>query len=313
MLRRHIWWLAVGLLLFLSCGRESSPIAVGEEPDSLVVLFTGDVLLDRGVRQKIERHGVDWLFRDVSSRFHRADATVIDLECPITNQSNPLFKRFVFRADTAWTLSLRQAGITHAALANNHTNDQGVAGVCSTVRQLQVADIVPMGYGVDEGQRLTPTVISKDSMRMALFNATFVPLENWNVPDSGVMITNNCDVKTLASAIAQHRSHYPSDCIVVVLHWGFEFRSEPSLRQRREALALTKAGADVIVGHHPHVVQPIERLGSATVLYSLGNFVFDQHRADGNIALLAEVVLKPDTLIVRTNDVLIEHCRPHLQ
>lgn len=119
---KTLLWIYPLLCLFSSCRQQT-------KEDTLSILFTGDVLLDRGTRPWIEREGVKGLFQGVSEAFQKADAVVINLECPLTERHTPVGKKFVFRGKPTWAKALRQAGITHAALANNHTIDHGRDGL----------------------------------------------------------------------------------------------------------------------------------------------------------------------------------------
>ena len=101
--------------------------------DSLNIVFTGDILLDRGVRQVIEHRGVDHLFSDgIDSVFRSAQIVVGNLECPATKIDAPVFKRFIFRGEPEWLNTLQQHGITHLNLANNHSIDQGREALIDT-------------------------------------------------------------------------------------------------------------------------------------------------------------------------------------
>ncbi|MDO4824433.1 MAG: CapA family protein [Bacteroidales bacterium] len=304
------------LVALLSCcrgGGTSTDGNVADEvtaDDSLVVVLTGDVLLDRGVRQQIDRHGVGWLFDGVSDLFHDADATIINLECPLTDVATPVGKKFIFRADTEWAGELKKAGVTHATLANNHTNDQGLQGVASTVKCLERQGIIPLGAGKTERERLTPIIIYKGDVRVAVFNAVMLHLENWMPDDEDAVVPNETDATTLAEAIRHYKAGHAADRVMVILHWGVEFQPYPSRSQRMQARMLLNAGTDVIIGHHPHVVQTVERIDGKTVMYSLGNFVFDQHSPDTKKALMAEVVISADTLYVKSVPVEIRNCKP---
>lgn len=301
----------LAMLLAVSCGRGvTSQTGISrEEDDSLVILFTGDVLLDRGVRREAGKHGWGWLFSGVDSLFHTADATVINLECPLTEVSTPLGKRFIFRADTCTASVMRKAGITHATLANNHSNDQGFQGLRSTVEVLSRAGITPMGWGDNPEQRLSPTLIHKGSITAALFCAVLIPLENW-MPDPSDTSPCRTNAAQLAEAIRAYRSRHPSHHIICVLHWGTEFQNYATPQQIRQARVLTAAGADAIIGHHPHVVQPQRPHDSIPVFYSLGNFVFDQHAPETCRAVMARITLRRDTLKATTLPIRIHHCRP---
>lgn len=292
-------------------GAASSTQTAREVDDSLVILFTGDVLLDRGVRGEAQRRGWPWLFSGVDSLFHTADATVVNLECPLTQVSTPLGKRFIFRADTLMASVMRRAGVTHATLANNHTNDQGFQGLRSTVASLRRAGITPMGWGDSPEQRLSPTLIQKGDLTAALFCAVLFPLENWMPGDTDAAPCET-DASQLAETIRVYRSLHPSHRIICVLHWGVEFTSCATPQQIRQARTLIAAGADAIVGHHPHVVQPLRPSDPIPVFYSLGNFIFDQRTPAASRAQIACLVLRQDTLTATVIPVNIRHCRPVL-
>lgn len=281
-----------------------------ETDTSLTIMFVGDVLLDRGVRPVIEHRGIDHVFADVAPIFALADAVVINLECPLTDSRSPLGKQFIFRAEPSWAEGLRRAGITHAAMANNHTNDQGRTGISDTYRHLQTAGITPLGYGENHEQRHEPVVIERGNVKVALFNAAMMTMENWhNRPDRPDICQPTDD--ELVGAVVAYRKANPSTKIVCVLHWGVEFQSMPSRQQRILAHRLSRAGVDVIIGHHPHVLQPVEVINGRTIVYySLGNFVFDQHPPLTRQSMIACVELSADTITHAEMAVEIAGCVP---
>lgn len=282
--------------------------------DTLSVLFTGDVLLDRGVRPFVERKGTAYLFEHVKDIFHQADAVVINLECPLTNVHSPVHKKYIFRADTACAYGLRDAGITHAAMANNHTNDQGRQGLSDTHRHLTEAGITPLGYGTTPEVRLRPVIIRRKNMEIALFNALLFPLENWQQAEEKPDICQS-DISTLTKAVESFHSKNPHTPIVVILHWGTEFQKVPHINQRINAQMLVKAGANAIIGHHPHVVQTMEKIGDAPVFYSLGNFVFDQTHPDACHSQMAVLRFTAGKGLIEAHaiPVRIKQCRPHAE
>ncbi len=270
--------------MFLSCSRPPQ----GGDDGEVVILFTGDVLLDRGVRPTAEKRGVGYLFEEVQPYFEEADAVVINLECPLTDTVLPVNKQYIFRADADWASELRRVGVTHAALANNHTIDQGRGGLRDTHRHLCDAGITPMGYGLSQAERFSPTVISKSGQHIAIFNALDLPLENW-LPAEDAPDICQATGEQLAQAVHEYHSAHPETRIAVVLHWGTEFQTLPTIHQRRMARRLSDAGADAIIGHHPHVLQPIDSIGSTLVFYSLGNFVFDQQPPLARTSMMARL------------------------
>lgn len=273
---------------------------------SITLLFTGDVLLDRGVRPVAERRGVEWLFAGVSEQFKAADAVVINLECPLTDIYTPLNKRYIFRADTRWAKDLRKVGVTHAALANNHTNDQNYQGLESTKQSLEDADIVPLGL------KIVPSCIKKGNITVALFNAVLFPLENWSNSKSRLTPVQ-VETVTLAKTISEYKKKHPDHRIVAILHWGSEFQTSPSLKQQLSARMLLSAGADVIIGHHPHVIQPMKYIDGHPVCFSLGNFVFDQKMPEARKAQMAKVTIASDTIVCTTINVKIIQNRPIIE
>ena len=122
------------------------------------IVVTGDILLDRGVRKVIEKHGVDHLFSDgIDSVFRSAQVVVGNLECPATKIQSPVQKLFIFRGEPEWLRTLRQHGITHLNLANNHAIDQGREGLIDTRRNIEEAGIVPIGAGQNMHEAAQPT------------------------------------------------------------------------------------------------------------------------------------------------------------
>ena len=299
--------LAVSLLMIYAC---SSSSTTHEEEEQLSILFTGDVLLDRGVRPIAERRGVAYLFDSVQAEFRQSDAVVINLECPLTDTLSPVNKRYIFRANAEWANDLRQVGITHAALANNHTNDQGRRGLQATYQHLTDAGIVSIGYGCSYEEQVEPVVISKGNTHVAVFNAVMMALENWHHLDGKPGVCQPAS-DSLVSTIADYHQQHPDTRIVTVLHWGVEFNTFPSMNQRFLARQLADAGVDAIIGHHPHVVQPIDTIGHTLVCYSLGNFVFDQHPPQTRQCLMVRLNIKTGTSIaIDVIPARIEGCRP---
>lgn len=274
------------------------------------MLFTGDVLLDRGVRPIAERRGVAFLFDSVQAEFQRSDAVVVNLECPLTDTVSPVNKLYIFRANAEWANDLHLVGITHAALANNHTNDQGRRGLQATNQHLCDAGIVPIGYGNTYEEQSEPIVISKGKVRVAVFNAVMMSLENWHYLEGrpGVFQPTT---EQLVQTVSSYREQHTETAIVAVLHWGVEFNAQPTFTQRLLARQLSDAGADAIIGHHPHVVQPIDTIGPTLVCYSLGNFVFDQHPPQTRQCLMVRLDFRPhrkhSSTVIPTR---IEGCRP---
>ena len=272
--------------------------------DGLTIVFAGDVLLDRGIEPIIRRHGVEYLFRDVSPFFYSADFTVVNLECPITNIDAPLMKKYIFRADDTCAAALAKVGITHCAMANNHIMDQGQSGLADTYKNILAAGLTSIGYGLDDSTRLAPAILQKNDIKIAIFNDCALIVENYVTPATGPGIAN-VPISKLLPIISEYHRQHPDTRIVAVLHWGIEFRQEPNPSQRIDAARLFAAGADVIVGHHPHVIQDIDTIHGKTVYYSIGNFVFDQRNPLGREALMPIITFRKDTILQEVKEIEI--------
>ena len=154
--------LVASLLLSLSVSAADSP----DNDSTLTVVLTGDILLDRGVRKAIEKHGVDHLFSDgIDSVFHSAQVVVGNLECPATEIEAPVFKRFIFRAEPAWLEALQRHGVTHLNLANNHSIDQGRRGLLDTKENIVKAGMMPIGAGANMSEAAEPVLLAEQPRR----------------------------------------------------------------------------------------------------------------------------------------------------
>ena len=161
-----------------------------------------------------------------------------------------------------------------------------------------------VGYGINDSIRLLPAILEKNGVRIAIFNDCAVIVENYASPISAPGIANVPISKLIVKISAFHRQN-PDTKIVALLHWGHEFRDHPESSQRMQAAQILAAGADVIVGHHPHVIQDIDTIKGKTVYYSIGNFVFDQTNPKGRQALMPIITFKKDTVVHKVVEVEI--------
>ncbi len=268
--------LFLALFLFFSC-QNSDKKEIDSKPIKL--LFGGDILLDRGVKIEIEKNGFISLFDSVQTIFNEQDFVLANLECPLTDENSPIPKRFSFRVPTLYADSLKKVGFSHLFLANNHTNDHHRKGLSSTYTSLKKAGIIGIGYGKTHTESCEPIFIKKennqDNTKIAIFSVVRVPLENWYRMEEKPSICQ-FGIDELVQKVKELKEKEPQTIIIISLHWGTEYTFSPKVEQRKEAHLLTQAGADAIIGHHPHVTQSIEFVNEKPVFYSLGNFVFDQ-------------------------------------
>lgn len=280
---------------------------------SLTVVLTGDILLDRGVRQVIERRGADHLFSPgVDSVLSSAQVVVGNLECPATKIEAPVFKRFIFRGEPEWLQTLHRHGFTHLNLANNHSIDQGREGLMDTRRNIQRAGMVPIGAGATMNEAVQPVLLAESPRRVYLVPSLRLALENYAyLPDQPCVSQEPMD--SLLERVRMLKRADSTAIVIVSLHWGGEHTLQPVPRQRVEAHQLIMAGADVIVCHHTHTLQTIEEFRGKKIYYSIGNFIFDQAKPLNSRACMVRLNIKRDGFTVETVPIEILHCVPWVQ
>lgn len=244
----------------------------------------GDLMLGRRVALRDAAMPADYVFARVAPEL-RADAAFANLEVALTDRGAPLHKDYTFRAPMAAAAGIRAAGIDLLSLANNHVLDFGPQGLTDTLGALDAAGIAHAGAGSDAAAAAAPAFLTLNGVRVALLSFVNVPNDsvtgfvttrlaagagrpgvNWGTPEA------------VRQAVTTARAR--ADVVIVSLHAGTEYAAEPNETQRALAHAAIDAGAALVVGAHPHVLQGIEYYREGVILYSLGNFVFDLDAAD---------------------------------
>ena len=281
-------------------------------PQAVTIILTGDILLDRGVRRVIERHGADHLFsRGVDSVFRAAQVVIGNLECPATRIEAPVFKQFIFRAEPEWLDVLQRHGITHLNLANNHAIDQGRDGLMDTRRNIIKAGMVPIGADSCMSAAAQPVLLAAEPRKVWLVPSLRLALENFAyLPDKPCVSQEPMD--TLLARVHRLKQADSTAIVIVSLHWGGEHTMQPVPRQRMEAHQLMMAGADVLVCHHTHTLQTIEDFRGKRIYYSIGNFIFDQSKSMNSRACMVKLVIDRDSFTVETIPVDIRGCVPYI-
>ena len=300
---------SIALAVSLSC---LSAYHADAQNERTSILFTGDILLDRGVRQVIERKGADCLFTvTVDTLFRAAQAVVGNLECPATKIKAPVQKRFIFRAEPEWLECLKAHGITHLNLANNHSIDQGRRGLTDTRQNILKADMVPIGAGATITEASEPVLLTEKPRRVWLVPSLRLALENFAYLDNQPCVSQE-PMDSLLMRVHRLRRQEPDAVIVVSLHWGAEHQLTPTPSQRLDAHRLIDAGADALVCHHTHTMQTIEHYRGAPIYYSIGNFIFDPTRELNAKACVVQMDVTKQTVDFKTIPVTIRQCVPHL-
>jgi poly-gamma-glutamate capsule biosynthesis protein CapA/YwtB (metallophosphatase superfamily) len=300
-------------LIILPCLLAISP-AVAKEgtADTVSLIFVGDIMIahDQETGKLIER-GVD-PFEPCANLLKNADAAIGNLECVVAEKGDRVKKPYNFRADPSCIPLLKQH-FSALSVANNHSGDFGKAAFAEQCDRLDLARIPYFGGARTKADAHKPWIVDHHGVRIAMLGYCEVYLKSFqaqeNVP--GVAWSEHDD-EVLAD-IRTSRKKFKADVVIPFMHWGDE-NEPPSDRQKSFARKMINAGADVVVGSHPHVTQRAEYYKGHLIVYSLGNFLFSGFDDPDNLtgwALHLTVNKKGmaawNTIVVRLN----EHGVPH--
>lgn len=296
-----------------------APTGTPTPPPSLHVNLeaVGDIMLARTVGDQVQARGPEIVFAGVQSVLDSADVLVGNLECALTASGEQQPKSYTFAAPPETAQALALAGFDVLSLANNHAMDYGSQGLFDTRDNLGQYGIASVGAGANATEAHAPVILERNGLRLAFLAYVDVPNElsgfdahAWIATASqpGVAWANLDQIRTDVAAAKLH-----ADVVVVLLHSGFELNPHVVPHQRAEALAAIDAGAALVVGSHPHILQTIEQYHGGLIAHSLGNFVFDDNLGIVNATIILRVVLTPAGVeSYDTVPVLIENGLPRL-
>lgn len=287
------------------------------EGDTVALSMVGDTLLGDAAQPLIDRLGGSWVGKYVDP-FPPGDVVVANLEGPITDRTESFdpTQRWSYNADPAVAQALADLGVDVVSLANNHAFDRGPEGLADTMTNAAAADVFTIGAGSTAADARLPLLVRSDAMTVAVVA----------FGDSGGEETATADRPGLRRASASNfladleLAHAAgADRVIAFVHWGENY-ADIDDRQRALAQSLVDAGYDLVIGHGPHTVQPIEYIDGVPVVFSLGNWIFGTPgRFTGDYpgyGLVVRAVLDADALalevrcMVTDNEIIIYQPRP---
>jgi poly-gamma-glutamate synthesis protein (capsule biosynthesis protein) len=284
-------------------------------------MASGDVLMHGAVKDAAADHrtagndeGFGWLWAPVADLLASADLTFLNLETPVAPHSDQGTRSFVFNAPPVVVKALRHAGVKVVSIANNHIFDQGRAGFEETLTQLEAVGMPYIGGG-EEGHESGPRIFEVNGLRVAFLGYARFFNQSGNDCPAASRRCLKASVLNGERAVADVRkAAAAADAVIVSIHWGDEYQQQP--READVALAhrLADAGALIVLGHHPHVLQPLELYsradgGTSLIAYSLGNFVSNQSRNYVHGVTPAAVGATRDGALVRADIVRRDYGR----
>jgi poly-gamma-glutamate synthesis protein (capsule biosynthesis protein) len=290
----------IALVLSAWLTRTEDTKAVAEQAQyKAKMTLVGDLMLGRFTENIVDKHGADYLFEHVQPYLKDSDYMTGNLDVPILtkdeSQYESLDKDLLLSTDKRSLKSIKNAGFSVLNLANNNAMNYGEKGLKDTLASLQEEGIDSVGAGANESSAKKVSYQDVNGLKVATLGFTDVRSEGTEAKKNkaGVVYT---DPDALFNEIekAKDPKQGNADLVVVNVQWGQEYDMEPSPRQEALAKAMVDAGADMIAGHHPHVLSSFDVYKDSVIFYSLGNFVSDQGWSNTKNTALAQYKLKED-------------------
>jgi poly-gamma-glutamate capsule biosynthesis protein CapA/YwtB (metallophosphatase superfamily) len=265
----------------------AAPVRVMVRP--LRLASVGDINLGDVPGAAIAANGPRWPWESAGRWLRGADIAFGNLESAVSTRGTPFPKQFNFRGTPAALAGLRRhSGIDVLNLANNHVGDYGPQATLDTVRGVERLGMKAVGAGPELRRALAPQVVERMGLRVAFVGFSNIAPVEFAATESGPG-TAWATPESIASAVRAARRQ--ADIVVATFHWGIEKQTLESADQRALADVAVNAGAQLVIGAHPHTLQPVRRQGAALVAYSLGNFVFGAYSSDTSTTGILEVDL----------------------
>jgi len=257
------------------------------------LFFVGDIMLNRGIKSVVETYGggnFEFPFFKIADYLKTADILFGNLEGPISDKGKNVGSIYSFRAIPEVLKGLKFAGFDILSVANNHIFDYGREAMEDTLIRLKEAQIEYIGAGFSGKEALSPKIIELKGTKIAFLAFTNLGEKSWEAKE------NSSGIAWLSKENLKHsikKAKEEAELIIVSMHYGQEYQLQPTKEQKDFSHLAIDLGADLVIGHHPHVVQPIEQYKRGYIAYSLGNFVFDQNFSKETMeGLLLEVLIK---------------------
>jgi len=270
------------------------------QPVTARVVSGGDVMPDRSVEEYANANGPDAVLRDIAPVLQKGDAAWVNLEGVTSTLGEPKTEKvYTFEGPPSFAPALARAGVNVVTMGNNHSVDYGRAALRDTIARLEKSGVQVVGAGKDFDDAHAPAIVTTPS------GATVGFLGYSDVWWPGFEATENhagvaqafTDVGRMKKDIKELSGKV--DYVVVGFHWGYEHQHYPVSQQTSEGHAAIDAGADLVIGHHPHVLQGFETYKRRLIAYSLGDLVFDHISVPSGQTVLVDATLKPDGVTAR--------------
>ena len=277
-------------------------VFLGEAPTTaqkltaqVVLAAVGDIMLGSWIVDKVAAEGVDIPFDSTRHRIESADLAVGNLEAPLAERGELYVeKQYTFKVPTFMVKGIVNAGFDVLTLANNHIMDYGCSALTQTIATLDEAGLRHCGAGLNLAEACAPTIIEANGLRLAFIGLTTTyPDQFWATP-------TRCGTCRPTDAVLEQilaQCNAEADLTIINIHWGTEKNKTPNPDQIERAHRLIDLGADLVLGHHPHVLQGVEVYKGRLIAYSLGNYIFGSYSENAHTSMIMVITLDIDGLV----------------
>ncbi|NLW40287.1 MAG: CapA family protein [Tissierellia bacterium] len=268
--------------------------AYGMEDDIVIISLAGDVMLDGSVRKVIDRYGYSYPWEGVEHYFRNSHLSVINLETSITDRGTIWpDKEYNFRSSYKNLDAMKKAGINIATLANNHVLDYGYDGLLDTLMYLEKSGIQYAGAGRNKEEALKGSIVEINGLKVGIIAfSRVIPHVDWYATNKRPGLVGAYDGHTHDMMKRIDDLKREVDILILSIHWGKERSSYPRAEEIAVAKKAIDRGVDIVMGHHPHVLQGIEIYKDKPIFYSLGNFVFGGSDNLTRTTMIGQVAIK---------------------
>jgi poly-gamma-glutamate synthesis protein (capsule biosynthesis protein) len=265
--------------------------------EKITLSFVGDILLAGSSGRRALEFGMDYPLKKVAPILKNDDLTLANLECALTgkiitrNVRVGKERRFIFKTPPKLGQVLKEGGVDIVTLANNHSLNGGIKGLRETMETLGKLDIAYCGAGENFEEAHKARIINLKGRKIAFlgYNDLEGAAAQSSLPQRAFSKNSDQVIKDV------QKTRKNADLVIVTFHWGIELQQKPTSRQINLAHKSIDAGADIVIGHHPHCLQPIEIYQNKIICYSLGNFVFDNSRPLCAKTMILQIIYDSET------------------
>jgi poly-gamma-glutamate synthesis protein (capsule biosynthesis protein) len=291
---------------------DTAAVCPADQPptqQTVTIAAAGDICFMSGGHTSLGNAST--LLSGIVSEVSGADIAFANLETAVTNGGVQANKTWTFRAPPSVLGSLYNAGFDIVSLANNHALDYGASGFADTLAAFSGSALLQVGGGANKSEAFAPRFIDVGGVRIAFLAFSEITPADFAATSSRAGVAYTQSISEITAAVRSAAAQ--ADYTLVSMHWGIENQFTPTDRQVREGRAIIDAGADVVLGGHPHVIEGIEFYGGGLINYSFGNFVFDPGRDTGNDTYILHLTLTPDGVTdVSATPVRLYHYAPRV-